>query len=82
MRMEKPEYWPEDKDLTNERVIIKILESGSDKELEKLREFHALTAEQAELFRAFAKLRKKTHEDGGKCGITSRGLPGSVESRR
>lgn len=62
MGVEKPEYQPGEKDLTNEDVVTQILESGSDEELERLREFHNLTSEQVELFRAFFKLREKTHE--------------------
>lgn len=62
MTAEKPEYQPEEKDLTNEDVVIQILESGDDEELERLREFHNLTPEQIALFQAFAKLRKETHE--------------------
>lgn len=62
MTAEKPEYQPEEKDLTNEDIVTQILESGSDKELERLREFHNLTSERVELFRAFARLRKETHE--------------------
>ncbi len=62
MGVEKPEYQPGEKDLTNEDVVTQILESGSDEELERLREFHNLTPEQIELFRAFIRLRKKTRE--------------------
>ena len=51
-----------EKDLTNEEVITRIFETGSDEELEKLREFHNLTTKQIELFRSCAKLRKSIVE--------------------
>ncbi len=49
-------------DLANEDVAIKILESGTDEELEKLRAFYNLTTEKIELWRAFARLRRETNK--------------------
>lgn len=53
---------PEIGDLTNEDVVVRILEEGDPQKLEALRAFHNLTPEQIELFRTFAELRKSTLE--------------------
>lgn len=43
-------------------TMMKILESGSSEEMEKLRQFYNITPETIERWREFTILRKKTHE--------------------
>lgn len=47
------------RDVTNEEVITEILESDSEEELERLREFHRLTPEQIDRFRYYARMRRE-----------------------
>lgn len=58
-------YAKEQVDLTNEEIILRILESGAPEELEKLCAFHNVTPEKIRLFSDFAKLRKRTLEQVG-----------------
>ncbi len=50
-------------DLRNEDNICRILEEGSQEELEKLREFYDFSSEEMMLHRDFAILRKEVHKN-------------------
>jgi len=58
---EREKFNPEEgKDFTNEDVARRILESGTETELEKLRTFYNWEQEQTNLYRYYAQLRKET----------------------
>ncbi len=50
-------------DLRNEDNICRILEEGSQEELEKLRKFYDFSSEEIMLYRDFALLRKEVHKN-------------------
>jgi hypothetical protein len=66
MGIDSPQFAPEDQqiDLTNAETVRRILEEGTPEELEKLRVFNNLTSERIGLVGDFAKLRKRTVEQG------------------
>jgi len=59
MSIENPRV---ENDLRNLEVIEKILVSGTDAELESLRDFHHLSVEKIQLFRYFMRMRNDVHE--------------------
>jgi len=65
MGIDTPDFVPEEQiDLTNAETVTRILEEGTPEELEKFRVFNNLTPERARLVSDFAKLRKRTVEQG------------------
>jgi hypothetical protein len=66
MSIDTPGFIPEEQqiDLTNAETIERILEEGTPEELEKLRAFHNLTPEKVRLLSDFAKLRRRTVNQG------------------
>ncbi|MBU1148976.1 hypothetical protein KKI23_02680 [Patescibacteria group bacterium] len=53
----------DERDFSNEDIVMRVLESGTADDLEKLREHHGFTQEQIELFRYYAQLRKQTLDE-------------------